>query len=161
MNFIIFGRWCSCNCYAVMLLYTFSICSTVLTCASSCKNTPTAKEIAQEQCYHRIPNLYTYIPYCLFLTLYTLTLLYMHILHIFFFVFWRGEFAQQSRAFFLLIIISPILMTLMFNEGMILWGEISSKLLFGVWVVEWVNVQMIENLVCLAFFLLANKVLVK
>ena len=115
MKFIIFGRWCSCNCYAVMLLYTFSICSTVLTCASSCKNTPTAKEIAQEQCYHRIPNLYTYIPYCLFLTLYTLTLLYMHILHIFFlclltrricsaiksfFFFWQGEFAQQLRAFF-------------------------------------------------------------
>ena len=143
-----------------MLLYTFSICSTVLTCASSCKNTPTAKEIAQEQCYHRIPNLYTYIPYCLFLTLYTLTLLYMHILHIFFCVLTR-RICSAIKSFFWLIIISHIHMTLMVNEGIILWGEISSKLLFGVWVVEWVNIQMIGNLVCLAFFLLANMVLVK
>ena len=67
----------------------------------------------------------------------------------------------NNQELFSVVIISSILMTLMFNLGMILWGEISSKLLFGVWVVEWVNVQMIENLVCLAFFLLANKVLVK
>ena len=39
----------------------------------------------------------------------------------------------------------------MFNLGMILQGEISSLSLFGVWGLEKVNVQIIENLVCLAF----------
>ena len=39
----------------------------------------------------------------------------------------------------------------MFNLGMIFQGEISSLSLFGVWGLEKVNVQIIENLVCLAF----------
>ena len=39
----------------------------------------------------------------------------------------------------------------MFNLGMILQGEISSLSLFGVWELEIVDVQIIENLMCLAF----------
>ena len=51
----------------------------------------------------------------------------------------------NNQELFLLVIISSILMTLMFNLGMILWGEISSLSLFGVWGLEKVNVQIIEN----------------
>ena len=52
----------------VILLHTFPICSPVLTCVNSCKNTLLAKEITEAQWYSRILNLYTCIPYCLFLT---------------------------------------------------------------------------------------------
>ena len=67
----------------VMLSHTFPICSPVLTCVNSCKNTLLAEEIIEAQWYFLILNLYTCIPYCLFLTLYTLTSIYMHILHTF------------------------------------------------------------------------------
>ena len=103
----------------VMLLHTFPICSPVLTCANSCKNTLSAKEIVEAQWYSRILNLYTCIPYCLFLTLYTLTSIYMHILHTFLCVLTR-RICSTIKSFFLLVIISCILMTLMFNLGMIL-----------------------------------------
>ena len=147
-KFIIFGRWCSCNFYAVT--YTFPICSPVLTCANSCKNTLSAKEIIEAQWYSRILNLYTCIPYCLFLTLYTLTSIYMHILHTFLCVLTR-RICSTIKSFFLLVIICSVLMTVMFNLEMILHGEISSSSLFGVWGLEKVDVQIIENLVCLAF----------
>ena len=108
-----------------MLLHTFPICSSVLTCANSCKNTLSAKEIVEAQWYSRILNLYTCIPYCLFLTLYTLTSIYMHILHTFLCVLTR-RICSTIKSFFLLVIISSILMTFMFNLGMMVQGEISS-----------------------------------
>ena len=94
----------------VMLLHTFPICSPVLTCANSCKNTLSAKEIIEAQWYSRILNLYTCIPYCLFLTLYTPTSIYMHILHTFLCVLTR-RICSTIKSFFLLVIISSILMT--------------------------------------------------
>ena len=57
----------------------------------------------------------------------------------------------NNQELFLLVIISSILMTVMFNLGMILQGWICSLSLYGVWGLEKVNVQIIENLVCLAF----------
>ena len=83
----------------VMLLHTFPICSPVLTCANSCKNTLSAKEIVEAQWYSRILNLYTCIPYCLFLTLYTLTSIYMHILHTFLCVLTR-RICSTIKSFF-------------------------------------------------------------
>ena len=103
----------------VILLHTFPICSPVLTCANSCKNTLSAKEIIEAQWYSRILNLYTCIPYCLFLTLYTLTSIYMHILHTFLCVLTR-RICSTIKSFFLLVIICSVLMTVMFNLGMIL-----------------------------------------
>ena len=83
----------------VILLHTFPICSPVLTCANSCKNTLSAKEIVEAQWYSRILNLYTCIPYCLFLTLYTLTSIYMHILHTFLCVLTR-RICSTIKSFF-------------------------------------------------------------
>ena len=64
MKFIMLGRWCSCNCYAV--IHISHLCP-VLTCVNSCKNTPSAKEIVEAQWYYRICNkhVYTCILYCL------------------------------------------------------------------------------------------------
>ena len=84
----------------VILLHTFPICSPVLTCVNSCKNTLLAKEITEAQWYSRILNLYTCIPYCLFLTLYTLTSIYMHILHTFLCVLTRRIYSTVKSFFF-------------------------------------------------------------
>ena len=53
----------------VMLSHTFPICSPVLTCVNSCKNTLSAKEIIEAQWYFLILNLYTCIPYCPYFSL--------------------------------------------------------------------------------------------
>ena len=84
----------------VMLSHTFPICSPVLTCANSSKKTLSAKEIVEAQWYSRILNLYTCIPYCLFLTLYTLTSIYMHILHTFLCVLTRRSCSTVKSFFF-------------------------------------------------------------
>ena len=65
-------------------------------------------------------------------------------------MFWQGEFAQQSRAFF---VSDHFLYSYDNNDNLeiILEGEISCMSLFWVWRLEKVNVQMTENLVCLAF----------
>ena len=109
----------------VMLLHTFSISSTVLIYANSYKNTLSAKQIVEAKWYCRIFNLDTSIPFCQLLTLNTPKHYYICIFSILFSEFWQGEFAQQSTAFFV-VIISSILMTFMFNLGMILQGGISS-----------------------------------
>ena len=53
----------------VILLHTFPICSPVLTCVNSCKNTLLAEEIIEAQWYFLILNLYTCIPYCPYFSL--------------------------------------------------------------------------------------------
>ena len=53
----------------VMLSHTFPICSPVLTCVNSCKNTLLAEEIIEAQWYFLILNLYTCIPYCPYFSL--------------------------------------------------------------------------------------------
>ena len=65
-------------------------------------------------------------------------------------MFLQGEFAQQSRAFF---VSDHFLYSYDNNDnlGIVLEGEMSGMSLFGVWGLEKVNVQTTENLVCLAF----------
>ena len=133
MKYIIFGRWCSCNCYTVTYI---SHLHPVLTCVNSCKKSLSAKEIVEAQWYSRILNLYTYIPYCVFNPLHSKINIYAYSpyfslcsgkknllnneglffvsVHFLIFLcaltrricttiksfFWQGEFAQQSKDFF-------------------------------------------------------------
>ena len=86
----------------VMLSHTFPICSPVLTCVNSCKNKLLAKEIIEAQWYFLILNLYTYIPYCLFLTLFTLTSIIIYAYSPYFSLCSDKENLLNSQAFFFL-----------------------------------------------------------
>ena len=83
----------------VMLLNTFTICSTVLICANSYENTLSAKEIIEAKWYCRIFNLDRFILFCPLLTFYTPTSIYMHILHTFLQVLTR-RICSTIRNFF-------------------------------------------------------------